>query len=75
MVKLLRGNLDYYNKDNSDMRTVEVPLYYTEEAIKWWTQTKKSHEGGLPPLRQGENPSATWECNYCEWKDCCTGFE
>jgi len=79
-VKRTFGRLDgmylvYYNKDNSDMQTVEVPLYYTEEAIKWWKETNKSHENGLPPLKVGENPSAVWECNYCDWKDCCIGFE
>ena len=78
-VKKTFGRLDgmyliYYNKDNSDMRTVEVPLYYTDRAVKWWTATRISHEKGLPPLISGENPSATWECNYCEWKNCCIGF-
>ena len=73
------GRLDgmflvYYNKDNSDMRTVEVPLEWTEKAVAWWKQTKIEHDKGLPPLRPGENPSASWECNYCEWKDLCLGI-
>ena len=75
-VKQNFGRLDgmylvYYNKDNSDMRTVEVPLHYTDKAVEWWTETGLVHAGGLPPLKPGENPSAAWECNYCEWKDLC----
>ena len=64
-------SLVYYNKDNSDMKTVEVPLFYTERAVKWWKETNEAHAAGLPPLKPGENPSAAWECNYCEWKDLC----
>lgn len=75
-VKREFGRLDgiylvYYNKDNSDMRTVEVPLEYTDKAVEWWAETKRQHENGLPPLSPGENPSAAWECNYCDWKDLC----
>ena len=75
-VKREFGRLDlmalvYYNKDNSDMRTVEVPLHYTDKAVEWWKETRDSHKEGLPPLRPGENPSASWECNYCDWKDLC----
>ena len=75
-VKRTFGRLDgmylvYYNKDNSDMREVEVPLEYTDKAVKWWTETNKEHAKGLPGLKPGENPSAAWECNYCEWKDLC----
>ena len=77
-VKKTFGRLDgmylvYYNKDNSDMKTVEVPLEWTDNAVKWWQETKKEHEAGLPPLRPGENPTAAWECNYCDWKDLCLG--
>jgi len=75
-VKRTFGRLDgmylvYYNKDNSDMRDVEVPLHYTEKAVEWWTKTGDVHKKGLPPLSPSENPSAAWECNYCEWKDLC----
>ena len=70
------GRLDgmalvYYNKDNSDMRTVQVPLHYMEKAKAWWTETNNVHAKGLPALKPGENPSAAWECNYCDWKNLC----
>ena len=75
-VKREFGRLDkmaliYYNKDNSDMREVEVPLEYTDKAVKWWKETNESHKRGLPPLMPGINPSATWECRYCEWETLC----
>jgi len=75
-VKERFGRLDgmylvYYNKDTSKMRTVDVDLHWIEKAKDWWAETKLQHLNGLPPLKPGENPSAAWECNFCEWKDHC----
>ena len=51
------GQLDgmylyYYNKDDSQMRAVEVPLTYVSRAYLFWRNINDEHKQGLPVLLQ-----------------------
>ena len=75
-VKEKFGQLDgmylyYYNKDNSDMRAVEVPLTYVSRAYLYWKNLNDEHKMGLPGFRVGISPVQKWQCNYCQFKDYC----
>ena len=70
------GQLDgmylyYYNKDDSQMRTVKVPLTYVSRAYLFWRNINDEHKQGLPDFRTGVSPVQKWQCNYCQFKDHC----
>ena len=75
-VKEKFGQLDgmylyYYNKDNSDMRAVEVPLTFVSRAYLFWKNLKDEHKMGLPSFRVCVSPVQRWQCNYCQFKNHC----
>ena len=75
-IKEMFGQLDgmylyYYNKDNSDMRAVEVPLTYVSRAYLFWRNIKDEHKQGLPDFRVGVSPVQKWQCNYCQFRNHC----
>ena len=63
--------LYYYNKDNSDMRAVEVPLTFVSRAYLFWRNINDEHKMGLPPFRVGVSPVQKWQCNYCQFRSHC----
>ena len=70
------GRLDgmylyYYNKDNSDMRSVKVPLTYVSRAYLFWKNINDEHKQGLPDFRVGVSPVQRWQCNYCQFRSHC----
>jgi CRISPR/Cas system-associated exonuclease Cas4 (RecB family) len=70
------GRLDgmylyYYNKDNSQMRCVSVPLTYISRAYLFWKNINDEHKQGLPMFRKGVSPVQVWQCNYCQFLDHC----
>ena len=70
------GRLDgmflyYYNKDNSMMRAVSVPLTFISRAYLYWKNVNDEHKQGLPPFRKGVSPVQDWQCNYCQFLDHC----
>ena len=70
------GQLDgmylyYYNKDDSQMRTVQVPLTYVSRAYLFWRNINDEHKQGLPEFRTGISPVQKWQCNYCQFLDHC----
>ena len=70
------GQLDgmylyYYNKDDSQMRTVQVPLTYVSRAYLFWKNINDEHKQGLPRFRTGVSPVQKWQCNYCQFLDHC----
>jgi CRISPR/Cas system-associated exonuclease Cas4 (RecB family) len=70
------GQLDgmflyYYNKDDSKMRCVEVPLTYISRAYLFWKNINDEHKQGLPEFRTGVSPVQKWQCNYCQFKEHC----
>ena len=75
-IKEMFGQLDgmylyYYNKDNSDMRAVEVPLTYVSRAYLFWKNINDEHKQGLPDFRVGVSPVQKWQCNYCQFLEHC----
>ena len=75
-IKQQFGQLDgmylyYYNKDDSKMRAVEVPLTYVSRAYLFWKNINDEHKQGLPDFRVGVSPVQKWQCNYCQFRDHC----
>ena len=75
-IKKEMGRLDgmylyYYNKNNSSMRCVSVPLTYVSRAYLFWSNIKDEHEQGLPPFRKGVSPVQDWQCKYCQFNSVC----
>lgn len=75
--KLSGMRIAYYNKNNSDMREVCVPMSYLSKAEDYW---KRNYEATYkqkepPPVKKGESPAYNWECNekYCDYFDVCGG--
>ena len=70
------GRLDgmfllYYNKDNSDMKQIEVPIGMLENAENYWKNIRKEHVNGLPQFKLGASPVEVWNCSYCNYYDHC----
>ena len=71
------GRLDgmyilYYNKDNSLLRYKEVSSDRLLTALGFWERINDEHsKSSLPTLQDGISPVASWECNYCNFKDKC----
>jgi len=75
-IKQQMGRLDgmflyYYNKDNSRMRCVQVPLTFVSRAYLFWRNINDEHEQGLPPFRKGVSPVQAWQCKYCQFNSVC----
>ena len=62
----------YYNKDNSSLKEVSVPLSRIDDAMEYWTSVNAEHEEGLPEINLGISPVEKWECNYCDWHTLCS---
>jgi len=72
--------LCYYNKDNSTMKEVEIPLSIIDQARDYWLTVahflrEDSAGNGLPPIELGISPMVQWECNpkYCSYFQECGG--
>ena len=70
------GRLDgmfllYYNKDNSDMRQIEVPMITLMKAENYWRNLNEEHKMGLPMFKIGSSPVEQWNCSYCNYYDHC----
>ena len=70
------GKLDgmylvYYNKDNSMMNSVNVPVSYTNRAFNFWYNINEEHKKGLPDFKKGVSPVQDWNCSYCPFLDHC----
>jgi len=63
----------FYNKDNSEMREVEVDLEFIDLSYNFWTRVEDLHTTGigLPPLQENESPVMAWECKYCQYENLC----
>ena len=70
------GRLDgmfllFYNKDNSQMKQVEIPLSYMSRAFLFWKNINDEHKMGIPTFRKGVSPVQAWQCRYCQFLDHC----
>ena len=66
----------FYNKDNSQMREVEVPMTMIDEAANYWDSLLDAFQDKeCPPVSLGFAPTYKWECNakYCSYFDACGG--
>ena len=75
-VKEKFGSLDgmfllFYNKDNSQMKQVEVPISFVSRAYLFWKNINDEHKMGVPMFRQGVSPVQSWQCRYCQFLDHC----
>ena len=71
------GRLDgmylyYYNKDNSQMRSVNVGLHMLKRAHSFWVNVNEEHKKGLPMFKEGVSPVEDWNCKYCRYLDHCS---
>ena len=64
-------DLIYYNKDDSRMKRLNVPLDYLTRAKRFWRSINEEHSKGLPSFNLGTSPSDTWMCDYCSYKKHC----
>ena len=69
--------LTWYNKDNSTMKSVEVPIEYMDKAQKYWESLiTKLNIVNLDPERiipkeDKNTPVYQWECKYCNFSNIC----
>ena len=63
--------LYFYNKDNSQMRAVEVPKMMLKRAQNFWVNVNEEHKKGLPMFKDGVSPVQDWNCRYCRYLDHC----
>ena len=61
----------YYNKDNSRMKYVEIPLSFISRAYLFWKNINDEHKQGLPMFKTGVSPVQSWNCSYCQFLDVC----
>ena len=71
-------NLVYYNKNDSKMKTVEIPIEAIDSAIAYWTDLNDfiEEDGGIeniPPDGAVGVPMQSWECKYCNYSKICKG--
>lgn len=73
--------LIFYNKDNSKMKEVDVPIDMIDTAREYWTEVNDiifnvdGADSKLPEIELGTAPIYKWECNpkYCQYYDLCGG--
>ena len=65
----------FYNKNDSKMRELEVPMSMVDEAVEYWERVNSSVKEGVPPIELGFAPVLKWECNekYCSYFETCGG--
>jgi len=65
----------FYNKNNSNMRELDVPMTMIQESVDYWTNVKNVTDVGLPDISLGFAPMYTWECSdkYCSFYEICGG--
>ena len=76
-IKLKKMSLLFYKLGDpkaTDMRELNVPLFYMKEAEKYWKFVNEKTKS-LPDLEIGEAPAEGWECNpsWCGYFKHCGG--
>ena len=61
----------YYNKNDSELKEISVPLSRMDDAMEYWTSVNEEHKEGLPGINLGISPVEKWECKYCDWETLC----
>ena len=65
----------FYNKNDSHMQELEIPMSMIDESVDYWQKINQSVKEGLPPVKLGFAPALAWECNekYCSYFEVCGG--
>ena len=65
----------FYNKNDSKMQELEIPMSMIDEAVDYWEKINKAVKEGVPPIKLGSAPVLEWECNskYCSYFEECGG--
>ncbi len=76
-IKLKEMSLLFYKLGDpkaTDMRELNVPLYYMKKAEKYWKHVNEKTKS-LPEIELGEAPAEGWECNpaWCGYFAHCGG--
>lgn len=76
-IKLKEMSLLFYKLGDpkaTDMRELNVPLYYMKKAEKYWKHVSEKTKS-LPEVELGEAPAEGWECNpsWCGYFAHCGG--
>lgn len=76
-VKQKYGRLDgmylyYFNKDSAMCKTKQVGMEFLDVAKDYWLGVNDITQGNVsPPVKVGESPMQSWECNYCNYATYC----
>ena len=65
----------FYNKNDSKMQELEIPMSMIDEAVDYWEKINEAVKEGVPPIKLGFAPVLDWECNakYCSYFEACGG--
>ena len=65
----------FYNKNDSQMQELDVPMRMIDEAVDYWQKINEAVKNGAPPIKLGFAPVLSWECNakYCSYFEACGG--
>tara|TARA_R100001530_G_scaffold1769_5_gene3064 strand:- start:116 stop:871 length:756 start_codon:yes stop_codon:yes gene_type:complete len=65
----------FYNKNDSKMQELEIPMSMIDEAVNYWEKINEAVKEGVPPVKLGFAPVLEWECNskYCSYFEACGG--
>ena len=71
-------NIVYYNKNDSKMKTVEIPTEALDHAAAYWNDLNDFIDeddsiGDIPPDGAVGVPMQSWECRYCQYSKICKG--
>ena len=65
----------FYNKNDSKMQELKIPMSMIDEAVDYWQGINESVKKGVPPVKLGSAPVLRWECSekYCSYFEACGG--
>ena len=71
-------NIVYYNKNDSKLNTVNIPVEALDAASAYWGDLNNfiNEDGnieGIPPNGAIGVPMQEWECRYCQYSKICKG--
>ena len=71
-------NIVYYNKNDSKLKTVNIPVEALDAATAYWTDLNRFIKEDdlietIPPNGVVGVPMQEWECRYCQYSKICKG--
>jgi CRISPR/Cas system-associated exonuclease Cas4 (RecB family) len=73
--KLESMALLFYNKNDSKMQELKIPMSMIDEVVDYWQRVNDAVKVGAPPIELGFAPVQEWECKdkYCSYFEACGG--